>query len=155
MKKTNRILVAVVFSFFAFNVISQTHVITLNVDTANLTQENTSSESISSFTAPTAQVDVASPPENFQITVENGATIIWKGASSSSNDTVDIFMIKWERGPRIFSNDEIPRNENGNVQARINGSTPDEAYKYKILFKVNGTGAMYQIDPKIKILPGN
>ena len=149
MKKTNRILIAVALFFLTLNVNSQTHVITLNVDTANLTQGNASSESISYFSAPTAQVDVASPPADFEITVENGATIIWEGASSSSDDTVDIFMIKRERGPRIFSNDEI--SGNGRVQAIINGSTPDEAYKYKILFKVNGTGEMYQIDPKIRI----
>jgi hypothetical protein len=152
MKKTNQILFAALLMIFTYTVKGQTHIITLNVDTANLTQQNVSSESISYFTAPSAQVDVASPPSDFEITVEDGATIIWEGASTSqNNDTVDIFMIKWEKGPRIFRDNEINRDENGRVQGKIRRKTNSEAYKYKILFKVNGSGLMYQIDPKIKV----
>ena len=154
MKKTNQILFAAVLMLLSFTVIGQIHIITLNVDTANLTPDNASSETISHFTAPTATIDVASPPEDFEITVEDGATIIWEGASTSSDDTVDIFMIKREHGPRIFSTNDIPRNENGRVQGTIRRRTNDEAFKYKILFKVNGTGRMYQIDPKIRVGAG-
>ncbi len=155
MKKTSQILIAMVL-LLSNAFYGQTHTITLNVDTANLTNDNVTSESITYFTAENTQVDVASPPEDFEITVPNGATIIWEGVSSSSDeDTIEIFMIKWEKGPRIFSSDDIPGNGNGTANAVVNGQTPGEPYKYKILFKVNGTGRMYQIDPKIKIGPGN
>ncbi len=153
MKKTSQILIAMVL-LFCNTIYGQTHTITLNVNTADLTRDNVSSESITSFTTTDTQVDVETPSEAFAITVENGATIIWEGASSSSDDdTIEIFMIKWEKGPRIFSSDDIPGNGNGTVQAIVNGQTPNEPYKYKILFKVNGTGQMYQIDPKIKVRP--
>ena len=151
MKKTNQILFAAMLLLFSYTVKGQTHVITLHVDTANLTTENTSSETISYFTAPTAQIDVASPPSDFEITVEDGATIIWEGASTSSDDTVDIYMIKRERGPRIFSSNEILRNGSGNVQGTVRRRSNSDPYKYKILFKVNGTGSMYTIDPKIRV----
>ena len=149
MKKTNHILIAIVFLIFSTTFYGQTHTITLNVDTANLNANNASSSSISYFEAPNSNVEVDSPPEDFTIIVEEGATIIWEGVSTSSDDTVDIFMIKRERGPRIFASDEIPGN--GTVQAVVNAQTPNEAFKYKILFKVNGTGRMYKIDPKIKV----
>ena len=152
MKKASQLLIILVFLLLPITFFGQTHTITLNVDTANLTKDNVTSESITSFSAEDTQIDVASPPEAFEITVENGSTIIWEGVSSSSDeDTIEIFMIKWEKGPRIFSSDDIPGNENGKAQAVVNGQTPDEPYKYKILFKVNGTGTMYKIDPKIKV----
>lgn len=150
MKKTNQILIAVVLLLFTYTFNGQTHVITLHVDTSNLTVDNVSSDSISYFSAPTAQVDVPSPPEDFEITVDDGATIIWEGASfSNPDDTVDIIMIKRQRGPKIFSSDDIPGN--GSVQAKIINNTPDDAFKYKILFKVNGAGRTYKIDPKIRV----
>lgn len=156
MKKTSQILIAMVLLLISNAFYGQTHTITLTVDTDNLNRRNVTSESITSFSAEDTQVDVASPPEDFEITVPNGATIIWEGVSSSSDeDTVEIIMIKWEKGPRIFSLDDIPGNGNGTAQAIVNGQTPDEPYKYKILFKVNGAGRIYQIDPKIKIGPGN
>ena len=114
MKKTNQILIAVVLLLFTYTFNGQTHVITLNVDTNNLTRDNVSTRSISYFSAPTAQVDIAFPPEDFEITVEDGATIIWEGASfSNPDDTVDIQMIKWEKGPKIFASDKISENNNG------------------------------------------
>ncbi len=127
MQKTNQILIAIVLLLFSNNFYGQTHTITLNVDTSNLNSGNASSEDISSFDAPESIVEIASPPEDFTIVVENGSTIIWEGASTSSDDSINIIMIKRERGPRILGpNDDIPGNE-------------------------NGRGRVYQIDPKIKV----
>ncbi|WP_282124463.1 hypothetical protein [Algibacter mikhailovii] len=154
MKKTNQIFI-VLFILVIGNInYAQTNIITLHVNTDELTNNNVNSEEITYFTAPDSQVDVASPPEAFTITVEEGSTIIWEGVSSSNDeDTIEIYMIKRERGPRIFSSDEIQGNGNGRAQAVARMQTDGEPYKYKILFKVNGTGRMYKIDPKIKVRP--
>ena len=155
MKKTSQILITMVLLLLCNTIYAQTHTITLSVNTAELTNENVSSNSISQFyVSENTQVDVQSPPEAFTITVEDGSTVVWQGESSSSDeDTVDIFMIKWERGPKIFGPNDLEGN--GRVQGEVNGNTPNELFKYKILFKVNGEGRMYQIDPKIKVGPGS
>ena len=152
MKKTSQILITVVLLLICNTNYGQTHTITLRVNTAELTNDNVASDSISQFSVTdNTQVDVESPPEAFMITVANGANIVWQGVSSSpGEDTVDIVMIKWEKGPRIFG-DDVNGNRNGKAEARIIEQTPDEPFKYKILFKVNGEGKMYQIDPKIKV----
>ncbi len=151
MKKTSQILIAMVLLFSNAFYGQAQHTITLNVDTANLTKDNVTSESITHFSVSDTQIiDVASPAENFTIIVADGATIIWEGVSiSPGDDTVEIFMIKWEKGPKIFGPNDLEGN--GNVQGVVNGNTPNEPFKYQILFKVNGSGQMYQIDPKIKV----
>lgn len=155
MKKTSQILIAAVLLLISNTFYGQVqHTITLNVDTANLTKDNVTSESITSFSAPDTQIDIASPAEAFTITVDYGSTITWEGVSTSSDDdTVEIFMIKWEKGPRIFGPNDLEGN--GKVQGVVNGETSNEPFKYQILFKVNGEGRMYQIDPKIKLGAGN
>lgn len=153
MKKSSQIFIAMVLLLLCNTNYAQTHIIILHVNTDELTKDNVNSAEITSFSAPDSQVDVASPAEAFTITVEDGSTIIWEGVSTSNDDTIDIFMIKREKGPRIFSSDEIPGNSNGRAQAVVNRQTSGEPYKYKILFKVNGTGRMYKIDPKIKVRP--
>jgi hypothetical protein len=144
-----------VMAFLSLSNISigqQTHTITLHVDTENLTQENVSADSISTFTAESTQIEVASPPEEFTIIVGDGSTVVWQAVSSSSSeDKVDIFMIKREKGPKILSSDEVMGNENGKASSVINKRLFNNPLKYKILFKVNGTGPIYIIDPKIKI----
>lgn len=155
MKKSSQIFTAIVLLLLlvCHTNYAQTHVITLHVNTDELTKDNVNSEEITYFTAPETQVDVASPAEAFTITVEDGSTIIWEGVSDSGEDSIDISMIKREKGPRIFSSDEIPGNSNGRAQAIVKKQASSEPYKYKILFKVNGTGRMYKIDPKIKVRP--
>lgn len=153
MKKINQIFVAMVLLVCNIN-FGQTHVITLNVNTAELTKDNVNSDEITYFTAPDTQIDVESPPEAFEITVEDGSTIVWEGVSTSSDeDMVDIFMIKHVNGPRIFSSGDINGNGNGKARGVVKKQQSDEAFKYTILFKVNRRGRMYKIDPKIKVRP--
>jgi hypothetical protein len=155
MRLTAYHLFSFVITFLFLSNISfgqQTHTITLHVDTENLTLENVSADSISTFTADSTQIEVASPPEEFTVLVGDGSTVVWQAVSSSSpEDKVDIFMIKREKGPRILVSDEVMGNENGKASSVINKRLLNNPMKYQILFKVNGTGPVYVIDPKIKI----
>ncbi len=138
------------FSFFSFG--QQTHIVTLHVDTENLSIDNVASDTISTFTAENTQIEKAFPPEEFTIIVNQGSTIVWEATSSSSTvDKVEILRIVKEAGPSIFSSEEISKNEQGKIQGLIINKTLNEAFKYKIMFQVNETGPIYQIDPKIKV----
>jgi len=155
MTTTRPLFVLFVIAFFSFSNISfgqKPHIVTLHVDTDNLDAHNAASDSISTFTAIDTQIEKASPPEAFTIVVEKGSTIVWEAVSSSSSeDTVEVIMIRREKGPRIFGSDEINGIGNGKAQAQIIKNTLIRPYKYKILFKVNGADQVYEIDPKIKV----
>lgn len=151
---TLRLFIGVITFLFlsVFSFGQQTHVITLNVDTENLTMENVASDAISSFTAENTQIEKASPPEDFTIVVPDGSTVVWQAVSSSSSeDKVDIVKIMREKGPRILISDEVMGKANGTASSVINKRLLNNPMKYKIFFKVNGTGPVYVIDPKIKI----
>lgn len=155
MRQTTQRYILCVITFLSFSIFSfgqQTHIVTLHVDTENLNIENVASDTISSFMAENTQIEKAFPPEEFTIIVSQGSTIVWEATSSSSTiDKVEILRIVREGGPNIFSSEEISKNEEGKVQGVIINKTFNEPFKYKVLFQVNGTGPIYQIDPKIKV----
>ncbi len=88
-------------------------------------------------------------PEEFTTYASVGETITWTGQSTSEDDSVNIFMIKYQGGVNVFNKEEL--SGESMVQGQIDRATPDdEPYKYEIRFKINSTGKLYKIDPIIR-----
>ena len=148
MKVTKTLFVVLAFSVLGSIVTSyaqKTQEITLNVDTKNPNPVTTSYFT----TDPNTSVLDNSSPEAFTILANVGDNILWRGTSSTDpNAAVKIKLIKYSRGPRIFSRNDIPGE--GTVQATIIRGGQD-TYKYEIHFTIGGPGPVYKIDPKIKV----
>ena len=81
-----------------------------------------------------------------------GDIIKWDGKAQSGNDTIDIKKIKWDKGTNIFDKDSIGGIET--VKGTVKHDTKDKKdFKYTIQFKINDSGRMYKIDPKVKVNP--
>jgi hypothetical protein len=88
-------------------------------------------------------------PETYETVATVGEVITWVGQSTKEDDTIDIFMIKYQGGVNVFNQEEL-EGEN-TVRGTINKATPeDEPYKYEIRFRINSTGKLYKIDPIIR-----
>jgi hypothetical protein len=152
--KTSYFLVAILILLWNTNAFSQendTHYITLNVDTATITKQNTDS------TCNFGQENDASN-EDYTIYVNVGDTIIWEGVSSiSENDKVNITAINYRGQPNIFGQNHL--NGNGQDPEQVEGTVvtgnAGTEVKYTISFKVLNDGVKrngtYKIDPKIII----
>jgi hypothetical protein len=125
------------------------HYVTLNVNTDEL-RNNQNAAAVSYFTVDEAtEVINNDSPVNFTILVDVGDNVVWNGVStSSSNEAVEIKKIKYKRGPRIFSNDDMDGEVS--VSAIIIRGTGDEGYVYTIQFRVGDSNRVYTIDPIIK-----
>ena len=88
-------------------------------------------------------------PETYETFAAVGEVITWVGQSTKEDDTLDIFMIKYQGGVNVFNKDELEGETT--VTGTISKATPeDEPYKYEIRFKINSTGKLYKIDPIIR-----
>lgn len=151
MKKNNQLLGLLSLALLLSGAMmgQATHVVTLHVDTNTISNPNPSASCYFSVSEGTNILDNNSP-EAFTIYADVGDTIIWQGVSSVSDDPVNIKMIKYSNGPRIFSEDDIPGDNS--VQAIVVRDTRNQDdYKYQIFFDVIRSGARFQIDPKIKV----
>ena len=121
-------IMVLLFTANSYGQESETHYITLNVDTSVINSQNESS--VSSF----GQEDDISN-EDYTISVRVGDVIIWQGLSSASeNDVVNIVSVNYEGGTNIFNqnilrgNGEYPEKV---VATAVTGNTGD-IIKYKI-----------------------
>ncbi|MGI9531531.1 hypothetical protein [Lutimonas sp.] len=80
---------------------------------------------------------------------EVGDTIIWKGESTDGSAAIDIKKIKYERGTNVFNKTDLDGTTTvvGSIVKKTNGKD----YTYTISFKINNTGKMHSIDPKIRV----
>jgi len=125
------------------------HDITLQVNTSHFDRHNPTA-SCQLVAGEGTQILVSSPVEEFTIAAEVGDTIRWNGISTTQADaTIQIRKIKYERGVNIFPFDE--KDGDTIVEGTITKGKHGEDYKYVISFKINGTGPMYHIDPKIQV----
>ncbi len=88
-------------------------------------------------------------PEEFTTYASVGETITWVGQSTTEEDSIDVFMIKYQGGVNVFNREQLDGEQT--VRGQIDKATPDdEPYKYEIRFKINSTGKLYKIDPIIR-----
>ena len=88
-------------------------------------------------------------PETYTTYADVGEEITWVGQSTKEDDTIDVFMIKYQGGVNVFNQEELEGERS--VRGTITKATPeDEPYKYEIRFRINSTGRLYKIDPIIR-----
>lgn len=91
-------------------------------------------------------------PKDFTITVNVGDTILWNGEATPDGQTILIKLIQFEKGTNIFNKRELDGMTT--VEGKVKHSTKDKPdYKYIIRFKINETGKLYRIDPKVRVNP--
>jgi hypothetical protein len=125
-----------------------THKITLHVDTGTLNNNQTAAASSYFTVGPETEVLDNSSAENFTILVDVGDNIVWNGTSTSGSVAVKIKKIKYKKGARIFSSDEI--DGEANVEAGVIRGSTANGYVYTLQFQVGESNRVYTIDPIIK-----
>lgn len=157
--KTNKlfqILIAMLLISFNNDLYAQLeHIITLNVDTGQITKHE-----VNEYCNFGQEEGISN--EDYTITVNIGDTIVWQGVSTNApdSDTVSITSINHRGGTNIFGvntllgNGETPELVIGEVLNSTEGERK-KTYKYTIKFKVFNNGhkrnGTFQIDPKIKV----
>lgn len=129
------------------------HVLTLNVNTDNITHQNTNQECFFMVQSPGMEpIRSGDDIENFTIEVSVGDTLIWNGVSSISSEiAVDIKKIKHDKGTNVFDKDELDGNQS--VVGTAKRETLGKNYKYTISFNVSNNPGLFRIDPIIVVKP--
>jgi hypothetical protein len=163
MKTSNRLFqVLVIALFFSISITfaQQTHYVTIHVDTDQITSQN--ELEVCYFTSESPDLDVITSEgniEEFNISVNAGDTIIWKGVSSSNpeTDVVNVTSINYHGGDNVFDsnvlngNNETPEEVVGVVKTGTNGQVEKYTIKFTVLNNGNRRGGTFQIDPKITV----
>ena len=143
MKTLKPFLLSLIFIFACTSLYSQDeHRATLKCNVAALQAGNPAYQ-VCQFTDQEPGTD----PREYTIYAEVGDTIIWDGESSDGTAAIDIKKIKYNKGTNVFNSRDLDGETT--VVGTINNRTNDKPYKYKISFKIDNTGTMYSIDPKI------
>ncbi len=154
MKVKTRLL----YLFAAFIICSSlglpptTHVITLQVDTGNISNSNV--DEVSNF----GQSPSISN-HDFLTEVSLGDIVMWNGVSSSApdQDKVIITSINHEGGARIFGRNTLKDSKQnpGVVVGIVSEGKEGDEEKYKVSFKVlnrgNQRNGTFHIDPKLQV----
>lgn len=159
MKTRKQLFILIVLALLTFSSASfaqGSHVVTLNVDTNELNNNNKDAAFSFSVSAGT-QAENIDDPEAFTIIVSENDDIEWVGSSSSgaavSIDEIEI--VEDETKPnreKIFKKNKTSgKKDNGKkkVKAKVKDKSKGNTYKYVIRFSI---GAFpFEIDPKIKV----
>lgn len=145
MKKILRFILALFVVIISTGVAtSQTlHKITLNVNTAEITDANMATTC--NFGQPAGISN-----EDFTIAVEVGDRIVWDIKATDDNPLFTEFVfIKRTGGAKLLNKNKL--SPIGNVvSAQVTKGKKNEEEKYEVKFKVRGKGT-FTIDPKIVI----
>lgn len=148
MKSRVPIFLILLFTVLLFNKSygQEEHTVTLICDVAAL--ENSPAHEACSF----SDQEPGTDSRDYTIYVTVGDSIFWNGESSDGDAAIDIKKIKYDGGTNVFDTDEIDGSTTviGLVKKSTKGQ---DDYKYKISFKVDDTGKMYTIDPKVSVTP--
>ena len=150
ISKTFSLLIFILLFFCNTSIAQETIYLTLNVDTAQLSSQDT--HQYCYFDGQSESVDT----RDFTINANIGDVIVWKGVSTTSEaDIIKITSINYHGGTNVFGQNKI-KGVNGVVTGNISKDTagkPD--FKYTISFKVISNGSArpgtFLVDPKIKV----
>jgi len=142
-----------IYSFLTFTLFlminsafGQEHTATLVCDVEAL-KNNTPADEACYF----AEEDVN--PVDFTIVANIGDEILWSGDTDANDNTIQIRKIKFEKGTEVFNSSE--KEGTSTIVRTVKYSTKNKPdYKYTISFKINNTGKMYKIDPKVRVRGG-
>ena len=148
MKTLKPFLLSLIFIFACTTLYSQDeHRVTLKCNVAALEAGNPAYQ-VCQFTDQAPGTDT----RDYTIYAEVGDTIIWNGESSDGSAAIDIRKIKYHRGTNVFNKKDLDGETT--VVGTVQRNTDGNPYKYKISFKIDNTGKMYSIDPKVKVGSG-
>ncbi|MFD1314763.1 hypothetical protein [Namhaeicola litoreus] len=149
MKSTNRLLslTLILLLFVTFSYSQETHVVTLYVNTAELTKNSISEH------ANFGQTDGVTN-EDFTTFVYVNDNVEWIGVSTSSEeDEVNITKIKYKKGKKLLQRDENDGVKK--VMAKVDKGDSGDEEKYILYFNIvsqtNPQNRTFIIDPKIQI----
>lgn len=165
MKTSRRLfLVLVVALIFSMSTTfaQQTHYVTIHVDTSQITSQN--ELEVCYFTSESPDLDIITSEgniEEFNISVNAGDTIIWRGVSASNTETdvVNVKSINYHGGDNVFDrnvingNNQSPEEVVGVVKTGTNGQIEKYTIKFTVFNNGNRRGGTFQVDPKITIKP--
>lgn len=130
-----------------------THFVTLNVDTANVSQGNLNETCNFEVNQETVE-----PPslEKFLINVDPGDEVIWEGVANNGEDEVNIEAILYTNGIPAFGKkvNVIKNGPNpGTISCRIRNYNfkSGDICKYSLIFSVSNKMGTFIIDPDIRI----
>ena len=159
MKTRKQLFILIVLTLLTFSSASfaqELHVITLNVDTNELNNDNKDAAFSFSVSEGT-QVENIDDPKKFTILVQANDDIEWVGSSSSgaavSIDEIEI--VEDETKPnreKIFRKNKTPgKTNNGKkkVKAKVKDRSKGNTYKYIIRFSIGASA--FDIDPGVKV----
>jgi len=122
----------------------QEHTATLVCDVQALNNDTPASEAC--YFAEEEDVN----PIDFTIEANIGDEILWSGETDADGNTIQIKKIKFERGTEVFNS--IEKEGASTIVRTVKFSTKNKPdYKYTISFKINDTGRLYKIDPKVRV----
>ncbi|MBT8182590.1 MAG: hypothetical protein KJO53_13490 [Eudoraea sp.] len=162
MKIKNSIIIAfAIFLYCNSAVYAQgTNIVTLNVNTEVINDDNVLDECFFSWEDPDGNIVTSGTGpelEDWLITIGLDSEIEWQGISSSEdNKIVNIIQIKRQSGTRIFDGKTLKGDRDSNGE-KVRGkpmkktNNTDGDYKYNIKFKVKDVRGTFNIDPKIKV----
>lgn len=162
MKTSNRLFQVLLLALF-FNsstlVAQDTYYVTIHVETNQITNQNKLEVCYFTSEDPNGQITTSTGNiEDFNINVNPGDIIIWRGVSSThpETDTVDVRSINHHGNANVFDrnilngNGQTPEVVVGVVEPDTNGLV--EKYAIKITVYTNGSKrGNYRIDPKISV----
>ena len=92
-------------------------------------------------------------PIDFTIEANIGDEILWSGETDADGNTIQIKKIKFERGTEVFNS--IEKEGASTIVRTVRFSIKNKPdYKYTISFKINDSGRLYKIDPKVRVSGG-
>ncbi len=159
MKTRKQLFILIVLTLLTFSSASFAqgpHVVTLNVDTNELNNNN--KDAAFSFSASEGtQVENIDVPEKFTILVQANDDIEWVGSSSSGAAVHidEIEIVEDETKPnreKIFKKNKTSgklNNGKKKVKAKVKDKSKGNTYKYIIRFSIGAFS--YEIDPDIKV----
>ncbi len=149
MKPTNKLLslTYILLCFATFGYSQETHVVTLYVNTAEITKNSIPEH------ANFGQTDGVTN-EDYTTFVNLNDNIEWIGVSTSSvNDEVNITKIKYKKGKKLLQRDENDGEKK--VMAKVDKGEKGDEEKYVLHFNIvsqtNPQNRTFIIDPKISI----
>jgi hypothetical protein len=164
MKTSNLVFRVLLIALF-FNSLTafaqDTYYVTIHVETDNISNHNKLEVCYFTSESPNGQITTSTGNiENFNIEVNPGDIIIWRGLSSNNPDTdsIDVRSINHHGGANVFDrnilngNGQTPEVVIGIIEPNTNGQV--EKYAIRITVYNNGSKrGTYRIDPKITVKP--
>ena len=146
MKISKSFLLSIIFifAFYTSTYSQDEHRVTLKCNVAALQADNPPYQ-VCQFVNQEPGTDT----REYTIYAEVGDTIIWDGESSDGTAAIDIRKIKYHRGTNVFNKKDLEGETT--VVGTVKNETNGNLYKYKISFKIDNTGKMYSIDPKVRV----